>query len=111
MTKTSKNVSIYFNITQIRNSVGDPKLLTNAELRMLIKQPTIPDEQRVELYSGVGKSARYLTFRFFSNNIKDKWVSFDVTKTVREWLGQSGKLHSSLTLFKVKSFPASRSNF
>lgn len=89
MTKTSKNVSIYFNITQIRNSVGDPKLLTNAELRMLIKQPTIPDEQRVELYSGVGKSARYLTFRFFSNNIKDKWVSFDVTKTVREWLGQS----------------------
>ncbi|XP_061137774.1 transforming growth factor, beta 1a [Syngnathus typhle] len=85
-TKNSKNVSLSFNISDIRKSVGDGRLLTTAELRMLIKQPTIPSEERVELYRGVGPAARYLGSRFITNQWKDKWLSFDVTETLQDWL-------------------------
>ncbi|XP_031141014.1 transforming growth factor, beta 1a [Sander lucioperca] len=83
-TKTSK--SLFFNISEIRQSVGDYRLLTSAELRMLIKKPTIASEQRVELYQGLGTSARYLASRFITNQWKDKWLSFDVTETLQNWL-------------------------
>lgn len=86
MTKDAKNISMYFNINEIRNSVGDHKQLTTAELRMLIKQTNIQNEQRVELYQGVGASARYLASRFITNEMKGKWLSFDVTKTLQKWL-------------------------
>lgn len=85
-TKNAKNVSMFFNITEIRASVGDSPLLTTAELRMLIKQTAIQSEQRVELYKGVGTSARYLASRFITNQMRDKWLSFDVTETLRKWL-------------------------
>lgn len=85
-TKNAKNVSMFFNITEIRTSVGDSPLLTTAELRMLIKQTAIQSEQRVELYKGVGNSARYLASRFITNQMRDKWLSFDVTETLRKWL-------------------------
>uniref|UniRef100_UPI0037E70104 transforming growth factor, beta 1a n=1 Tax=Semicossyphus pulcher TaxID=241346 RepID=UPI0037E70104 len=84
--KKSKNIPMFFNISEIRQSVGDYRLLTNAELRMLIKQTNIVDEQRVELYWGVGTSARYLASRFITNKRKDKWLSFDVTETLQDWL-------------------------
>ncbi|KAM6988526.1 transforming growth factor, beta 1a [Tautogolabrus adspersus] len=84
--KKSKNIPMYFNISEIRESVGDYRLLTNAELRMLIKQTTIAREQRVELYKGLGTSARYLASRFITNQMRDKWLSFDVTETLQEWL-------------------------
>lgn len=85
-TKNAKNVSMFFNLTEIRSSVGDHPLLTTAELRMLIKQTAIQSEQRVELYKGVGASARYLASRFITNQMRDKWLSFDVTETLRKWL-------------------------
>ncbi|XP_033832355.1 transforming growth factor, beta 1a isoform X2 [Periophthalmus magnuspinnatus] len=85
-TMNSKRVSMYFNMADIRSSVGDYRLLTTAELRMLIKHTTIPTEQRVELYQGLGPSARYLASRFISNQMKDKWLSFDVTETLQSWL-------------------------
>lgn len=85
-TKNAKNVSMYFNITDIRTSVGDYRLLTTAELRMLIKETNIQVEQRVELYQGVGTSARYLASRFITNKIKDQFLSFDVTETLQSWL-------------------------
>ncbi|XP_032365694.1 transforming growth factor, beta 1a [Etheostoma spectabile] len=85
-TRSSKSIPMFFNIFEIRQSVGDHHLLTSAELRMLIKQPSIPTEQRVELYQGLGSSARYLTSRFITNKLKDKWLSFDVTETLRNWL-------------------------
>ncbi|XP_078103067.1 transforming growth factor, beta 1a [Sander vitreus] len=83
-TKISK--SLFFNISEIRQSVGDYRLLTSAELRMLIKKPTIASEQRVELYQGPETSARYLASRFITNQWKDKWLSFDVTETLQNWL-------------------------
>ncbi|XP_061683277.1 transforming growth factor, beta 1a [Syngnathoides biaculeatus] len=85
-TKNSKSVSLSFNISEIQGSVGNYRLLTTAELRILIKQPTILKEQRVELYRGVGPSARYLASRFITNQWKDKWLSFDVTETLQDWL-------------------------
>lgn len=81
-----------FNISEIRQSVGDYRLLTSAELRMLIKQTVILDEQRVELYSGLGSSARYLATRFIDNQMKDKWLSFDVTEPLQKWLENNGKM-------------------
>lgn len=82
----SKNIPMHFNISEIRQSVGDYRLLTRAELRMLIQKTTIPNEQRVELYRGLGTSARYLASRFITNKSKDKWLSFDVTETLQSWL-------------------------
>ncbi|XP_026175971.1 transforming growth factor, beta 1a isoform X2 [Mastacembelus armatus] len=85
-TKNTKNIKMSFNISEIRDSVGDYHLLTSAELRMLIKQPAIASEQRVELYQGLGSSARYLASRFITNQWKDKWLTFDVTETLQNWL-------------------------
>lgn len=89
--KNSKSKTMLFNISEIRQKVGDYRLLTSAELRMLIKKTAIPSEQRVELYRGLGSSARYLASRFVSNKLKDKWLSFDVTDTLRSWLETGGE--------------------
>lgn len=92
---------MFFNISEIRKSVGDYRLLTSAELRMLIKQTSIYMEQRVELYRvRAGASARYLSSRFVSNQWKGKWLSFDVTETLQEWLKGTGELNNGL----VQSF-------
>lgn len=85
-TKNSNSIPLYFNISAIRESVGDYRLLTNAELRMLIRQPNLQSDQRVELYQGIGDSARYLASRFITNQWRDKWLSFDVTETLQTWL-------------------------
>lgn len=82
---------MFFNISEIRKSVGDYHLLTSAELRMFIKRTTIATEQRVELNYGLGPSARYLASRFLNNNFKNKWLSFDVTEPLQNWLKGSGK--------------------
>ncbi|XP_051255525.1 transforming growth factor, beta 1a [Dicentrarchus labrax] len=97
---TKKIIQMYFNISEIRASVGDYRLLTSAELRMLIKKTMIPNEQRVELYSGLGDSPRYLTSRFITNQWKGKWLSFDVTETLQNWLkGTDDEQRFQLRLF------------
>ncbi|XP_077468344.1 transforming growth factor, beta 1a [Stigmatopora argus] len=99
-TKNSKNISLSFNMSEIRGNVGESRLLTTAELRMLIKNPSIPSEQRVELYRGVGPSARYLGSRFVTNQLKDKWLSFDVTETLQDWIqGNEDEQGFELRLF------------
>lgn len=82
---------MFFNIDKIRNSVGEFHLLTSAELRMLIKSPSIDKEQRVELYYVSGGSFRYHASRFVTNSIKDKWLSFDVTEPLQQWLKDNGE--------------------
>ncbi|KAL3991454.1 hypothetical protein ACER0C_011079 [Sarotherodon galilaeus] len=81
-----KVISMSFNISEIRSNVGDEPLLTRAELRMLIKEPMILTEERVELYHSQGTSTHYLASRFVTNTLKDKWLSFDVTEPLRTWL-------------------------
>lgn len=80
-----------FDISEMRQSVGADHLLTSAELRMLIKQPNILDEQRVELYYSLQSSAQYLDTRFISNKMKNKWLSFDVTEPLKNWLSGNGE--------------------
>uniref|UniRef100_A0A3Q0T7P0 Transforming growth factor beta n=1 Tax=Amphilophus citrinellus TaxID=61819 RepID=A0A3Q0T7P0_AMPCI len=79
-------ISMSFDISEIRNSIGDSQLLTSAELRMLIKEPKIPLEQRVELYYSNGTAMHYHASRFITNKLKDKWLSFDVTEPLQSWL-------------------------
>lgn len=90
-TKSSKLFPMFFNISEIRQSVGDYRLLTNGELRMLVKKTKISSEQRVELYQGLGNSSRYLASRFITNQWRDKWLSFDVTETLQNWLKGTGE--------------------
>lgn len=85
-------ISMSFNIAQIRSNVGGNLLLTRAELRMLIKEPMILSEERVELYYSQGTSTRYHASRFVTNMLKDKWLSFDVTEPLRTWLQGNGEI-------------------
>ncbi|KAM6973014.1 transforming growth factor, beta 1a [Aplochiton taeniatus] len=83
---TKQSHQLLFNVSEMAASIGDYRLLTSAELRLLIKKTSMPKEQRLELYQGLGADARYLASRFVDNSWKDKWLSFDVTKTLKEWL-------------------------
>lgn len=85
-----------FNISEIRQTIGAYHQLTSAELRMFIKKTRIQNEQRVELYQGLQPSARYLASRFVSNQWKDKWLSFDVTESLKQWLQGSSKARIKL---------------
>ncbi|XP_042153665.1 transforming growth factor beta-1 proprotein-like [Oncorhynchus tshawytscha] len=89
--KQDKNVTkhqMLFNLNEMRSSIGDYHLLSSAELRLLIKTTNIPSgsEQRLELYKGLGDSRRYLGSRFVTNKWSDRWLAFDVTETLKEWL-------------------------
>lgn len=77
-----------FNISEMRASLGADRLLSLAELRLLIKNPNMAPgtEQRLELYRGLGDHARYLGSHFVSISWSDRWLSFDVTQTLKEWL-------------------------
>ncbi|XP_051534507.1 transforming growth factor beta-1 proprotein-like [Myxocyprinus asiaticus] len=86
-----------FNVSEMRQSIPDYRLLSQAELRLRIKTPTMDQEQRVELYHGVGDQARYLGTRFVSKDWANRWLSFDVKQTITEWL-QSSEDEVSLEL-------------
>lgn len=101
-TKDSKFVSMSFNTSEIRASVGDYQRLTTAELRMLIKHPKIADVQRVELYYSTGSSFSYHALRFVTNEWKDKWLTFDVTDPLRNWLKGTGELARLCFLIEVQ---------
>ncbi|KAK7883055.1 hypothetical protein WMY93_029229 [Mugilogobius chulae] len=110
-TKNSKSISMYFNMADIRTSVGNYQLLTTAELRLLIKEPAIDKEQRVELYNGVGDSARYLASRFITNEMKNNWLSFDVTDTLQNWLKGNEDEHAFTLQLFCKCDQASPNSF
>ncbi|XP_062843676.1 transforming growth factor, beta 1a [Trichomycterus rosablanca] len=79
---------LFFNVEEMKQSIKNPKLLSQAELRLRVKRPSIPmnSEQRLELYKGLGNKAQYLGFHAISNILADRWISFDVTATLKEWL-------------------------
>ncbi|XP_013880593.1 transforming growth factor, beta 1a [Austrofundulus limnaeus] len=86
---TDSSKIMFFNMSEVRRSVGDAALLTSAELRMLIKNTRVREEQRVELYYSSGGSPRYHASRFITNSMKEKWLSFDVTEPLQHWLQQT----------------------
>lgn len=72
-------------------------MLSQVELRLRIKEPNMPNsEQRLELYQGTMEKARYLNSRIISNEMAGKWVSFDVTSTLKDWLQSTGENQCSL---------------
>uniref|UniRef100_A0A8C2C3Y1 Transforming growth factor beta n=1 Tax=Cyprinus carpio TaxID=7962 RepID=A0A8C2C3Y1_CYPCA len=75
-----------FNVSEMKQSIPDRRLLSQAELRLRIKNPKMDQEQRLELYRGTGDRARYLGTRFVSKALSDRWLSFDVKQTMIEWL-------------------------
>uniref|UniRef100_A0A3B3E144 Transforming growth factor beta n=1 Tax=Oryzias melastigma TaxID=30732 RepID=A0A3B3E144_ORYME len=99
-TSTAKHKTMIFNMSEIRESVGDSSLLTRAELRMLIKNPRILEEERVELYYSSGTTFRYHTSQFITNALKNKWLSFDVTEPLRTWLRQT----ENKQIFQLRPF-------
>lgn len=94
-----KNITLPFDIAKIRQSVGDYHLLTSAELRMQIIKTNMDSDQRVELYHGLGSSARYLVSRLIDNQSKGKWLSFDVTEPLRKWIEGNCKMKISQVFF------------
>ncbi|NP_001081330.1 transforming growth factor beta-1 proprotein precursor [Xenopus laevis] len=79
-----------FNASHVRENVGMNSLLHHAELRMYKKQTDKNMDQRMELFwkyqeNGTTHS-RYLESKYITPVTDDEWMSFDVTKTVNEWL-------------------------
>ncbi|KAI5093003.1 transforming growth factor, beta 1a precursor [Silurus meridionalis] len=83
---------LFFNMNEMKQSIKDYRLLSQAKLRLRVisiaNQNGIP--QRLEIYKGTGTSAQYLGFYDVSNEFLNKWISFDVTATLKEWLQSSG---------------------
>lgn len=79
---------LWFNITDISHKLGLNCTVSQVELRMQIKDVSIaPDsEKRLELYQVTGNKSRYLESRFISSQMTGKWLSFDVTQTLKDWL-------------------------
>ncbi|KAI5626376.1 transforming growth factor, beta 1a precursor, partial [Silurus asotus] len=82
---------LFFNMNEMKQSIKDYRLLSQAKLRLRVisiaNQNGIP--QRLEIYKGTGTSAQYLGFYDVSNEFLNKWISFDVTATLKEWLQSS----------------------
>lgn len=83
---TKQNLFLPFNVSEMRRRVGDFQLLTSGELGLVIKNPGMKEDQRVELYEGLGADALYLASRFLNNHWKDKLLTFDITETLQRWL-------------------------
>ncbi|KAF5898510.1 transforming growth factor beta-1-like, partial [Clarias magur] len=79
---------VYFNISEIKQNIPDYRLLSQAMLRLRVKDPSIQNgsPQRLEIYKGVGNAAKYLDFHEITNDLNNKWISFNVTATIKEWL-------------------------
>ncbi|KAK3554875.1 hypothetical protein QTP86_000904 [Hemibagrus guttatus] len=88
MTKIMNDTVMLFNVTAMRDVLGLERMVSQAELRLLIKDPRLApgNEERLELYHGAGDKARYLNSQSITNDLNGKWISFDVTQTVKNWL-------------------------
>ncbi|XP_015196176.1 transforming growth factor beta-1 proprotein [Lepisosteus oculatus] len=93
---------LLFNTSEMRRSLGEGRLVTQAELRLFVKTVFMEpgNEQRLDLYKCKGNKTHYLNSRTVSKASQDTWLSFDVTETVREWLALSEEEQKlELTLF------------
>lgn len=94
---------LLFNVEEMKASIQNYLLLSQAKLRLRVKDPTIQRglPQRLEIFKGLNSAAQYLGYYDISNDLINKWISIDVTATVKEWLQSDGKsFHISLASFK-----------
>ncbi|XP_073680242.1 transforming growth factor beta-1 proprotein [Garra rufa] len=77
-----------FNITDISHTLGLHRTIYQVELRLRMTDSSIAhdSEERLELYQVTGNKSRYLESRFISRQMTGKWLSFDVTQTLKDWL-------------------------
>ncbi|XP_072517370.1 transforming growth factor beta-1 proprotein [Salminus brasiliensis] len=92
-TQSVNNTVMVFNIKKVQDVLGQDQMVSQAELRLHIVETTMPPdtEQRLELYQGAGDKARYLNSHFITSDSKGKWLSFDVTHTLKDWLQKPEK--------------------
>ncbi|KAI4886822.1 hypothetical protein NFI96_018393 [Prochilodus magdalenae] len=92
MTSSPNNTVMLFNITAMKEVLGLDSMVSQAELRLHIRDTNLHGtEQRLELYEGTGDKARYLNSHSISSELNGKWLSFDVTRTVKDWLQKPEK--------------------
>ncbi|XP_050948833.1 transforming growth factor beta-1 proprotein [Labeo rohita] len=86
--KENPDKFLRFNITDISHTLGLNRTVSQVELRLRMTDASIPEgtEERLELYQVTGNKSRYLESRFISKQMNSKWLSFDVTRTVTDWL-------------------------
>lgn len=84
---------MHFNITAMKGVLGLEHTVSQAELRLFIRDTKIAptNKERLELYEGAGDKAQYLKSHFITNELNGKWISFDVTQTVKKWLQNPGE--------------------
>lgn len=77
----------------MNQTLGSKSIIHQAELRLLVKKgATDPNvEHRLELYKVIGENTRYLDSLFFTKKLEQRWVSVDVTQTLKDWLQKSGE--------------------
>ncbi|XP_041092262.1 transforming growth factor beta-1 proprotein-like [Polyodon spathula] len=87
--KSLARIQIFFNMSQMRRNISSEALIHYAELRLFVKQSTLQPEkeQRIELYKGIEGDVP--DSRFVSQQDLSSWISFDVTKAVKEWMQSS----------------------
>lgn len=116
-TKKEKIIPMSFNMSEIRSSIGEHRLLTSAELRMFIKKTRFSDdkenrEQRVDLYYVRDTLPHYHASRLINKNWNEKWLTFDVTEPLRIWLqGTENEQSFQLRLFCDCDKPADSCSF
>ncbi|XP_062867250.1 transforming growth factor beta-1 proprotein [Trichomycterus rosablanca] len=92
MSSSEPDMVMKFDITLIKSALGLDRLISQAELRLLIKEVSLnanTTEQRLELYHGTGNHSQYLSSHFITNKQNGTWISFDVTQTLKNWLQSS----------------------
>ncbi|KAJ7996701.1 hypothetical protein DPEC_G00239750 [Dallia pectoralis] len=100
---SSKN-QMLFNMSEMRSILGTGPEISQAEIRMLIRTKNLPEgkEQRLELYRIIGDKTRYVKSQFISKEWDNRWVSFDVTETVKDWFRVTGHGAEVVHGFQVK---------
>ncbi|KAF4076711.1 hypothetical protein AMELA_G00218200 [Ameiurus melas] len=91
LVNSTEHKQLFFNVGEIKKSIQDYRQLSQAMLRLRVKDTTIQTSlwQRLEIYKGLGSAAKYLGFYDINNDLLNKWISVDVTATLKEWLQSS----------------------
>ncbi|XP_069918261.1 transforming growth factor beta-1 proprotein [Oryctolagus cuniculus] len=81
------SVYMLFNMSELRQAVPEPVLLSRVELRMQVLK--LQQEQHVELYQkDSSDSWQYIKSRNLAPSDTDEWLSIVVTRVVRTWLSR-----------------------
>ncbi|MCJ8744892.1 hypothetical protein PDJAM_G00123810 [Pangasius djambal] len=90
---------LFFDVMKMKQSIQNYRMLSQAKLRLRVKDPSMQSglPQRLEIYKVQGNASEYLGFYDISNDLKDKWISIDVTATLKEWL-QTSETNQSFEL-------------